>query len=57
MRARTGRGKREKKRDLGSVMIINYPFSRSQLCLRTGSLMRVWLFVPQNGYRIVNRPD
>lgn len=34
----------EKERDLGSVMIINYPFSRSQLCLRTSLLLRVWQF-------------
>ncbi|KAL2299851.1 hypothetical protein Nmel_012704 [Mimus melanotis] len=31
-----GRG-RKRERELGSVMIINYPFSKSQLCLRAGS--------------------
>lgn len=46
----------EKERDLGSVMIINYPFSRSQLCLRTRLLVRVWWFVLQNDYHIINRP-
>lgn len=46
----------EKERDLGSVMIINYPFSRRQLCLRTGLLVRVWWFMLQNDYHIINRP-
>lgn len=43
----------EKERDLGSVMIINDPFSRSQLCLRTTSPVR---FMLQNYYHIINRP-
>lgn len=43
----------EKERDLGSAMIINDPFSRSQLCLRTTSPVR---FMLQNDYHIINRP-
>lgn len=43
----------EKERDLGSVMIINDPFSRSQLCLRTTSPVG---FMLQNDYHIINRP-